>query len=112
MLPPHSRPGLGEYAQGSRGLPRSRPRRWMMSRPTEVEVVPAGAALPLDPGPSDGRSDIGHRQEPAGGGPEGWGDREVLISHGIASGPTEGKKKKNKGVMWRSLYKEPFLGFD
>ena len=30
----------------------------------EVEVVPAGAALPLDPGLSDEEDDIGHRREP------------------------------------------------
>ena len=30
----------------------------------EVEAVPAGAALPLDPGPSDEEDDIGHRREP------------------------------------------------
>ena len=50
--------------QGNRGLPRSRSRRWMMSSPAEVEVVPAGAALPLDPGLSDEEDDIGHRREP------------------------------------------------
>ena len=50
--------------RGNRGYPRNRSRRWMMSGPTEVEVVPAGAALPLDPGPSDEEDDIGHRREP------------------------------------------------
>ena len=33
-------------------------------QPNQVEVVPAGAALPLDPGPPDEESDIGHRREP------------------------------------------------
>ena len=66
-------PPTPDLTLGGWGLPRSRPGHWLMSSPTEVEVVPAGAALPLDPGPSDGEDDIGHRREPAGGGPEGWG---------------------------------------
>ena len=33
-------------------------------QPDQAEVVPAGAALPLDPGPSDEEVDIGHRREP------------------------------------------------
>ena len=32
-------------------------------QPDQAEVVPAGAALPLDPGPSDEEDDIGHRRE-------------------------------------------------
>ena len=33
-------------------------------QPDQAEVVPDGAALPLDPGPSDEEVDIGHRREP------------------------------------------------
>ena len=52
--------------RGSRGYPSNRrPNAWVMSGPTEVEVVPAGAALPLDPGPSDEEDDIDHQREPA-----------------------------------------------
>ena len=33
-------------------------------QPDQAEAVPAGAALPLDPGPSDEEDNIGHRREP------------------------------------------------
>ena len=51
--------------RGNRGYPRNRgPRPWVMLGPTEVGVVPAGAALPLDPGPSDKEDDIDHQRGP------------------------------------------------